>query len=99
VKARFLKMAAELRLTQRQRDKLRAGDRTDVLLFVHQLLVSGNSDETLEGVPERRECAIADLLSDIRHWCDDNQLSFHEVDRRAYRNYCSAISKNLKRKE
>ena len=31
--------------------------------------------------------AVADMLADLRHYCDVYELSFHQLDRRAYQNY------------
>lgn len=36
-------------------------------------------------------CMISDLLSDIRHLCDDNNLEFGGLDDRAYNNYCEEL--------
>ena len=33
------------------------------------------------------EKAIAGILSDLRHLCDDRRLDFAKIDRRAYRSY------------
>ncbi len=40
-----------------------------------------------EGWPEEGKCAVVDLLSDLRHFCDANDLSYHELDRTAHHHY------------
>jgi hypothetical protein len=37
------------------------------------------------------EDALYDLLADLRHFCDANDLNFAEIDRRAYQAYLAEV--------
>ena len=37
------------------------------------------------------ECAVRDLLADLRHYCDMHGISFGDEDRCAYRNYVEEL--------
>lgn len=39
------------------------------------------------------ETNLIDLLADARHWCDQNGLSFAELDRLAYIHYLAETTK------
>lgn len=39
------------------------------------------------GDPALDDSVVADLLTDLRHWCDLQSWSFAELDRRAYNHY------------
>jgi hypothetical protein len=36
--------------------------------------------------------ALADLLANLRHLCDDRNLCFADADRRAHRNYLEELA-------
>lgn len=44
-------------------------------------------DEYLSRVCDTMDDAIADMLADIRHYCDAHHLDFAGLDHRAYNNY------------
>lgn len=37
------------------------------------------------------ENCLVDFLADARHWCDRNQHSFADLDRRAYEHYSAEL--------
>lgn len=41
---------------------------------------------------------LIDFLTDARHWCDANRLSFAELDRTAYRHYAAERAAELRRR-
>jgi hypothetical protein len=42
----------------------------------------------------RDDLAIANLLEDIRHYCDSRTLSFDELDAAAYNNYLEYVKES-----
>lgn len=50
----------------------------------------GSADEASTRIYLER--AIVDVLSDIRHLCDREGLSFGEVDRKAYAHYATELA-------
>jgi lysylphosphatidylglycerol synthetase-like protein (DUF2156 family) len=44
------------------------------------------------GDPTLDDDVVADLLSDLRHWCDLHDWDFGVLDCRGYNNYISEVS-------
>lgn len=60
-------------------------DRAKQALLLHQeMLNSGDVEEELREDPV---AVVADILTDLRHFCDSRDMSFHEADRLAYGSY------------
>ncbi|MGA2436659.1 MAG: hypothetical protein ABSG25_15395 [Bryobacteraceae bacterium] len=62
-----------------QRENCQAAAKVDrVLEFIRTQGMSLDDDD---------ETAIVDLLTDIRHWCDEHAQAFAALDRRAHHHY------------
>jgi hypothetical protein len=71
-----------------QRENSQAAARVDhVLEFIRTQSMNFDDDD---------ETAIVDLLSDIRHWCDEHAQAFAALDRRAHQHYTTEVVETLK---
>ena len=61
-------------------ERKRHAKQAEKVLEFYNTLVNGDDEDRL-----------ADLLCDLRHWCDANDVEFHTEDRRAYNNYVEEL--------
>jgi hypothetical protein len=47
---------------------------------------------TGHGDPALDESVVADLLADLRHWCDQSGWNFDALDRQGYNHYLRELS-------
>jgi len=50
------------------------------------------SDLTGLGDPTLDQSVVADLIADLRHWCDYRDWSFEQLDSQGYKHYIAELA-------